>query len=152
MVLDELYVTYSVPAALSARLGRGLRRAPIFGTDFVYEDAQEGAPRMGNLFNNVYVGDKKVLTLMHGSRNSSNSCGTPTSGHLLHDVGPQGVVPFPNLGSGQWEVRDVYLMEMTRLPSQARGYCYGKRRLYLDKENYFPVHTEVWDWWSRESL
>ena len=65
-VLDELY-EYIPSLRRSLRVSQAARCAPIFGTDFVYEDAQEGAPRMGNLFNNVYVGDKKVLTLMHGT-------------------------------------------------------------------------------------
>ena len=54
-VLDELY-EYIPSLRRSLRVSQAARCAPIFGTDFVYEDAQEGAPRMGNLFNNVYVG------------------------------------------------------------------------------------------------
>jgi hypothetical protein len=143
--LDELY-EYIPSLRRSLRLSQAARCSPIFGTDFVYEDAQEGAPRMGNLFNNVYVGEKKVLTLMHGAPESFNTCGTPTSlDPRYYYFGLKGVVPFPNPGSGQWEVRDTYMVEMTRLPAVSRGYCYGKRLMYFDKENYFPDHTEVWD-------
>jgi hypothetical protein len=90
--------------------------------------------------------EKKVLTLMHGTPESFDTCGTPTSlDPRYYYFGLKGVVPFPNPGSGPWEVRDVYMVQMTRLPALSRGYCYGKRLLYLDKENYFPDHTEVWD-------
>jgi len=143
--LDELY-EYIPSLRRSLRVSQAARCAPLFGSDFVYEDAQEGAPRMGNLFDNVYLGQKKILTLMHGAPESFDTCGTPTSlDPRFYYFGMKGVVPFPNPGSGPWEVRDVYMLQMTRLPSQSRGYCYGKRVLYVDKENYFPDHTEVWD-------
>src|SRR5581483_12081215 len=132
--LDELY-EYIPSLRRSLRVSQAARCAPIFGTDFVYEDAQEGAPRMGNLFDNVYIGEKKVLTLMHGAPASFDTCGTPTSlDPRYYYFGFKGIVPFPNPGSGQWEVRDTYMVQMTRLPALSRGYCYGKRLLYLDKE------------------
>lgn len=143
--LDELY-EYIPSLRRSLRVSEAARCSPIFGTDFTFEDAAEGAPRQGNLFKIEYLGEKKVLTLMHGKPESFDTCGTPTSlDPRYYYFGAKGAVPFPSPGSGEWEVRDVYLVQMTRLPSLSRGYCYGKRLLYLDKENYFPDHTEVWD-------
>lgn len=143
--LDELYL-YIPSLRRSLRQSEAARCAPLFGTDFTYEDAAEGAPRQGNLFDIKYLGTKKILSLMHGTPESFDTFGTPTQlDPRYYYFGSKGVVPFPNPGSGEWEVRDVYMVEMDRLPSLSRGYCYGKRILYLDKDEYFPNHTEVYD-------
>ena len=76
--VDELY-EYIPSLRRSLRVSQAARCAPLFGTDFTYEDAQEGAPRMGNLFDNQLIGEKKILTLMHGAPASFDTCGTPTS-------------------------------------------------------------------------
>jgi hypothetical protein len=38
---------------------------------------------------------------------------------------------------GQWELRDTYVISLKRLPDLAKNYCYSKRVMYVDKENYF---------------
>jgi hypothetical protein len=32
--------------------------------------------------------------------------------------------------------RDVYVLSVSKLPAFARGYCYGKRIVYVDKHYY----------------
>jgi hypothetical protein len=46
---------------------------------------------------------------------------------------------------GKWELRDVYVIEMKRLPAFDSGYCYSNRVLYIDAETYFPLATELYD-------
>ena len=38
---------------------------------------------------------------------------------------------------GKWELRDSYMLTLHRLPSAASGYCYSRRVMYVDVENYF---------------
>ena len=64
-VVDELY-EYIPSLRRSLRVSQAARCAPIFGTDFTYEDAQEGAPRMGNLFENRLIGETKELAQCTG--------------------------------------------------------------------------------------
>ncbi len=143
--LDEFY-EYVPTLRRSLRLSQAARCAPLYGTDLTVEDGTEGPPRQGNLFKIDYLGEKKVLALVHGAPASFDTFGTATSlDPRYYYIGSKGVVPFPNPGSGEWEVRDVYVVQLTRLPAFARGYCYGKRILYLDKENYFPVNTDLYD-------
>ena len=143
--LDEEYL-YVPSLRRSLRVSQYARCAPVFGTDFTVEDGQEGLPRQGQLFKKEYMGTRKILTLLHAAPESFDTCGTPTSlDPTYYYAGSKGVVPFPSSGSGQWEVRDVYVIELTRLPQYAMGYCYGKRVLYLDKENYFATSTDLWD-------
>jgi hypothetical protein len=143
--LDEEY-EYVPFLRRSLRVSESARCAPIGGTDFTIEDGQEGAPRQGQLFKKEYLGTKKILTLLHAAPESFDTCGPPTQpDSRYYYPGAKGIVPFPNQGSGQWEVRDVYVIKLTRLPRYSPGYCYGKRVLYLDKENYFATNTDLWD-------
>jgi hypothetical protein len=59
-VLDELY-EYIPSLRRSLRVSQAARCAPIFGTDFVYEDAQEGAPRMGKESSDPDAWDSREL-------------------------------------------------------------------------------------------
>ena len=38
---------------------------------------------------------------------------------------------------GRWELRDTYMISLERLPQFAQGYCYDRRGMYVDQENYF---------------
>jgi hypothetical protein len=48
-----------------------------------------------------------------------------------------GFAPFPRPALGKWELRDTYAISLRRLPSAAKGYCYSRRVMYVDVENYF---------------
>jgi Protein of unknown function (DUF1329) len=143
--LDEEYL-YVPSLRRSFRVSQAARCAPVFGTDFTLEDIEEGPPRQGQLFKKEYLGTKKILTLLHAAPESFDTCGTPTTlDPRYYYAGSKGIVPFSSAGSGQWEVRDVYVIKLTRLPKHFVGYCYGKRILYLDKENYFSTNADLWD-------
>jgi hypothetical protein len=42
-------------------------------------------------------------------------------------------------------VQDVYVISVSKLPSYARGYCYGKRVMYVDKATFNPYWEELYD-------
>jgi len=46
---------------------------------------------------------------------------------------------------GDWETRDVYVVDIRRLPEFATGYCYGSRVDYIDKQYYTSLAEDVYD-------
>jgi len=143
--LDELYIY--VPAfRRSLRWSEAARCAPNFGSDFTFDEDDLGPPGLPQLFKIDYVGNRKILTLVHAAPESFDTCGT--AGELdprYYYFGGKGIIPFTSPGAGEWEVRDTYVVSMERLPDFSSGYCYGKRILYLDRENYFTANTDLYD-------
>lgn len=52
---------------------------------------------------------------------------------------------WPKPSWGKWEVRDAYELDLRRVASQANGYCYGKRLIYLDKQFYGALWEDLYD-------
>jgi hypothetical protein len=143
--IEEFY-SYIPSLRRALRLSEFARCAPLFGTDLNWDDADEGPPALPQLFKIDYIGIKKVLSLVHATSGSFDTCG---DGRQLppkyYYAATATAVPFPAPDSGAWDPRDVYVISMERLPRFARGYCYGKRVLYIDTETHFPLHTDLYD-------
>jgi hypothetical protein len=45
----------------------------------------------------------------------------------------------------KWQVRDVDILSIKKIPSKASGYCYGKRVLYADAHFFRPLWQELYD-------
>jgi hypothetical protein len=110
----------------------------VFGSDYVNDDENGGPPGLPQLFQIEYLGEKKLLTLEHALPDSFESPGGPTQldTRYYYEGGP-GIIPFPKPTMGRWELRDTYIIALERLPQFAHGYCYTRRVMYIDKENYF---------------
>ncbi|MGH7933449.1 MAG: DUF1329 domain-containing protein [Candidatus Binataceae bacterium] len=52
---------------------------------------------------------------------------------------------FPKPDWGKWELRDVYVLDVRKIPSQASGYCYGKRIMYIDQQFLGAVWADLYD-------
>lgn len=52
---------------------------------------------------------------------------------------------FPKPSWGKWELRDVYVIDVRKVPSLAAGYCYGKRIIYVDRNSYVPLWEDLYD-------
>jgi hypothetical protein len=52
-------------------------------------------------------------------------------------------IPRPSVG--KWQLRDMYVFDNRRIPSQERGYCYGNRVIFLDKEQFAPQWLDLFD-------
>jgi hypothetical protein len=52
---------------------------------------------------------------------------------------------FPKPSWGQWELRDVYVDDVRRIPQERAGYCYGSRIMYVDKEFFYSVWNDLYD-------
>jgi hypothetical protein len=51
----------------------------------------------------------------------------------------------PSPSWGKWQLRDVYVLSVSKLPAFARGYCYGKRVMYVDKHFYGLLWEDLYD-------
>jgi hypothetical protein len=135
--LDELY-EYVPTLRRSLRLSQAARCAPVFGSDYLVDDENNGPPGLPQLFKVDYLGEQKVLALVHATPGAFEAAGTAVDlNPRYYYPGGAGVVPFPRPSAGRWELRDSYVIALERLPQFSNGYCYGKRILYVDKENYF---------------
>ncbi len=136
-LLDELY-EYVPTLRKSLRLSQAARCAPVFGSDYLIDDENDGPPGLPQLYRIDYLGQKKILALEHATPAAFDSPGGSSQlDSKFYYPGTLGVVPFPKPAMGKWELRDSYVISLQRLPSAARGYCYSRRVMYVDKENYF---------------
>lgn len=135
--LDEEY-EYIPTLRRSLRLSEAARCAPVFGSDYLIDDENGGPPGLPQLFQMEYLGEKHILVLAHANPSSFDSPGGPIDldSHYYYP-GELGLVPFPKPQMGRWELRDTYAIALVRLPASARNYCYSKRVMYVDRENYF---------------
>ena len=143
--VQELYA-FIPSLRRSLRLSEAARCSPLFGSDFTWEDLDGGPPGLSQLFKIKYLKSMKLISLVHQNPKAYKSCGTSTGlpPEFYHNAGKK-VLSFPTKASGDWEARDVYVIEYTRLPQFARGYCYGKRVLYIDKDTLFPLAFDLYD-------
>ena len=142
---DDTYL-YLPSNRRSLRTSSAYTCAPQTGVDWTLDDGNLGAPTLPQRYKITYIGTKQILALVHMDVEALNSCGTSTG--LPTAYFPRlerGTVPWPKPSLGKWELRSTYVIEMSRLPVFATGYCYSKRVLYIDKETFFPLYAETYD-------
>ena len=118
------------------RLSSLARCSPSVGTDFTREESGNDGAFTGYIPTMVirYLGDAKVLTLFNASAaysTSSNYSYTPL-------IRPRPLV-------GQWELREVYIIDIMPTTELSRGYCYGHRIMYVDKQTFSAVAEDLYD-------
>ena len=116
------------------RLSTASRCAPVFGSDFNPDDFRFGFN--GNLtkFQAHFLGERKILAMINYNTEPGKF---PSSFYM-----PLG---WPRPSWGQWELRDVYVLDVRRIPAHSAGYCYGKRIMYVDKESFAPLWEDLYD-------
>jgi hypothetical protein len=117
------------------RLSSAARCSPALGSDFAIDDTRastfNGNPTR---FDADYVGDRSVLEMIQVDVELS-----------AKDASFYMPIFFPKPSVGKWETRDSYMTDVVRVPSERKGYCYGKKRLYIDKEMYRSVWADIYD-------
>ena len=143
--LDDIY-TYLPSSRRPIRSSDAARCAPLQNTDFTWEDAALGPPGFPQEFEMKYLGEKQILALVHAEPAALKQCGASTQLPNDYYYPPaKGILPWGKPSLGKWELRDVYVIEMSRLPAYNRGYCYSRRVLYIDKETFLPLAIELYD-------
>jgi Protein of unknown function (DUF1329) len=52
---------------------------------------------------------------------------------------------WPQASWGKWQLRNVDVIAVSRIPSRSAGYCYGRRVIYVDRATSAPVWAELYD-------
>ncbi len=110
------------------------RCAPNQGTDSTQEDYRFGFNSNITEAKVDYLGEKKILTMMDYQMPAGRF---PDNFDM-----PLG---WPTPSWGKWQLRDVYVISVSKIPSKASGYCYGKRVMYIDKATYAPLWEDLAD-------
>jgi hypothetical protein len=132
---EELYV-YIPSFRRSIRLGVPARCTEVVGTDYLQDDARNIGFNGGiALFDARFLGHRKILAL---------------TGHYAAKAGdfPRNYympVGWPTASWGRWQLRDVDIIDVRRVPSERRGYCYGSRIIYEDSYNHYALWEDVYD-------
>jgi len=117
------------------RLSSGARCSPQAGSDFAIDDTRQSTFN-GNptRFNATYVGDRGVIEMIQADVAKSAD---PSFFYMP--------IFYPKPEVGNWEVRDSYMLDVSRVPSEKAGYCYGRKRLYIDKEVFRSIWADIYD-------
>jgi hypothetical protein len=134
--LPEAYVFLpSLRRAL--RLSSGARCSPFVGSDYTNDDVLNGLPSPPGLFAATRQADRKILVFMPTPEE------IPKQYDRRNFYVPLGFFPKPS--AGKWVIREVYVLDLERLPQFRKGYCFGLRRLFIDKDTYNVVGVDIYD-------
>lgn len=117
----------------SLRLSSAARCAPLLGSDWLQDDLRLGYNGGVVRFDAKLVREQKIITLTYADTKAVADLNNYYLGIYW---------PKPAL---QFEVRPVYVVDVERVPSQRAGYCYSKRRMYIDKDSYIAYWTDLYD-------
>jgi hypothetical protein len=119
----------------SLRLSASARCAPLFGSDAIRDDQRYGWNGGVGKFVGKWLSDQKILTIQTVDIKASYQFPGNYDGELAW--------PKPILGD--WETRDVHIVDIRRAPEFAAGYCYGSRVDYIDKQYYTSIDEDIYD-------
>jgi hypothetical protein len=118
----------------SVRFSGSARCTPLFGSDILHDDQRGGYNGGISLFNAEYDGERKILAIT----DLTNADGAWPS-EFDQPLG------WAKPSWGAWSLRDVYVIDVRRIASQHRGYCYGSRVMYVDKQFMHQLWEEIYD-------
>ncbi len=119
----------------SLRLSASSRCSPVFGFDWTYDDAKtNGFNGTTSIYTGDYLGNRKILTL---AKFNTDGAEMPAG----YDM-PLG---WPKPSWGKWEVRNMILNDVHRIASEAPGYCYSHRVMYIDLATWDGDWVDLFD-------
>jgi hypothetical protein len=110
------------------------RCAESAGMDFTSEDFRSGFDSNLTQVQADYMDRRKILALV-----DMKPPDTPF---------PQGFempLAWPMASWAKWQLRDVNVVSVKKIPSRAAGYCYGKRMIYADAHFSGALWQELYD-------
>jgi hypothetical protein len=144
--VQEVYI-FVPTLRRSVRLSSAARCAPLLGSDFNQDDSNDGVFFQPPNFKSVLLGTKKVLAIMHGDARHWYGGDLP-GGDKLFDR--EGVPGWPSPMAANWEVRDVYIIDLAPLPVIS-GYCYEHKVIFVDAETFVQLYLDDYDTQARLS-
>ena len=131
--VQEMYV-FAPSMRRPLRMSTSARCAAMTGSDFVQDDNGSGFFFQAVNFSATFLGLKRVLEIVH-----LNPIGLTPDGYLI-----KGSLPgWPKPAAGKWELREVYVVDVTPLPA-AGDYCYSHKVGYVDKQTYALSWIEMY--------
>jgi hypothetical protein len=131
---NELNYIFLPALRRSMSLSVSARCAPLLGTDWTHDDQKPGFNGGLANFDADYLRNMKMLALVNLSEAVSDF---PRE----YDM-PLG---FARPSWGSWSLRDVWIINIHRIPSEAAGYCYAKRIEYIDEETARSLWEDLYD-------
>jgi hypothetical protein len=130
----DLYVF--VPALRrSLRLSATSRCSPVFGFDWAYDDANgNGFNGSTSIFTADFLGDRNIISLVGFTMDGA-----------VFPTGYDMPLAWPKPSWGKWSIRPMSIIDAHRIPSEASGYCYSSRVMYIDKENWGATYVDNYD-------
>jgi Protein of unknown function (DUF1329) len=128
-----------VPALRRAQQLSTAARCAESGSDTTPDDGRFGFDGTLPDFNATLVSEKKILSQM-----DVGSAGSAFPDNYDMPLG------WPKPSWGKWELRDVYVLDVRKIKSEAAGYCYGKRIMYIDRQFFGALWLDLYDAMMRE--
>ena len=141
--VNDLVIFYDDPATLgetfvfvpalrrSLRLSSAARCSPLVGSDYTADD-ERSMSIQPPIFTAKFLGFKKLLVMY------------PTDAYTDKANYYQPLY-FASPKAAKWMLRDVAVLDIRRTDQMARGYCYGSRMAYIDKETWQPIWMDLYD-------
>jgi hypothetical protein len=140
--VPELYV-FLPSLRRSLRLSSTARCSPLQGTDWTNDDQRGGFSGIPNWFVPHFLGEKKMLFVVHGEWPANAS---ERENYLTKWVYGGDASGFIKPERSKFELRDVYVVDLVPNPEVKSFYCYAHRVVYLDKQlAYTADHVDTWD-------
>ncbi|MGH8011684.1 MAG: DUF1329 domain-containing protein [Candidatus Binataceae bacterium] len=121
----------------SLQLSTTSRCSPVFGLDWTYDDANgNGFNGSTSVYTAHWLADRNILDFTSLSTNSVGA-NFPAD----YDM----PIAFPKPSWGKWSIRPASIIDVHRIPSEAAGYCYASRIMYVDKELWGASWVDLYD-------
>ena len=132
---EELF-TYIPSLRRWIRSSLASRCSPVVGTDYVQDDFKRVGFNGGlGMFDAQFLEHRRILALTGNY--------LPLGGEFpLNYYMPLG---WPRPSWGNWQLRDVDVIDVRRIPAEASGYCYGKRIIYADSQTHYALWEDGYD-------
>ncbi len=116
------------------RVASSARCAQYSGSDFTSDDYRYGFNANLTQVTAKFLASKKILALVDAN--------LPTQAYPGGYDMPLG---WPMPSWGKWQLRDAYVISVSKVPSEANGYCFGKRVMYVDKASSAVLWLDLYD-------
>jgi hypothetical protein len=116
------------------RVSVAARCAEFDGTDWTDEDFRSGFDSNMTELQADYLGHRKILAIVDPK---------PLMKPFPFGFSMPSAWPTPDLG--KWQLRDVEMISVKKVPAHAKSYCYGNRVIYMDSHFFSPLWEELYD-------
>lgn len=132
---QDLYL-YLPSLRLTIRGSLASRCSPVVGTDYIQDDYKSVGFNGGiAIFDARFLEHRKMLALTGKLE--------PLAGDFPNNYFmPLG---WPKPSWGAWQLRDVDVIDVRRIPGEQAGYCFGKRIIYEDSRTHYALWEDAYD-------